>query len=186
MLLLTVGLLLFMLVHTLPWRPAWRDAMRSKLGERGYRGLFALISLAGLVLIVLGMRRAEVVVLWQAPSWASVLTDVLMMLSVFCLVAKYMPSSLHRLTAHPMLWGVAFWAGGHLLSNGDLASVLLFTSFLLYALLAIVSANRRGAKPLDQPVSVSVGIRVVPVAAMVYAALMQIHPWLAGVNLLAF
>jgi uncharacterized membrane protein len=44
---------------------------------------------------------------------------------------------------HPMLLGVILWSAGHLLVNGDQASVLLFGAFLVWAVVDLFSAISR-------------------------------------------
>lgn len=183
--LLIGGLLLFFIVHLLPTRPAWRQALIDRLGANLYRGLFALLSLAGFVLIIAGFAQAPQRPLWHPPFWGHVATVLLMLLSLYCLLAVYLPSKLRSMTAHPMLWGVTFWAAGHLLANDDLAAVLLFGTFLLYALFDMVSANRRGAKPRGGSVSLKHELRVLLATAVTYMALVATHPWFAGVRVLS-
>ena len=52
-----------------------------------------------------------------------------------------------RITRHPFLWGVAVWALGHLLVNGERASLILFGSMFLLAVsgTASIDAKRRRA-----------------------------------------
>jgi uncharacterized membrane protein len=83
--------------------------------------------------------------LWVPPAWAKHLTMLLMLPALILLVAAYIPSRLRTAVRHPMLAAVALWAFSHLLVNGDLASVLLFGSFLVYAGYDVISANRRAA-----------------------------------------
>jgi len=54
-----------------------------------------------------------------------------------------------RITRHPFLWGVALWAATHLIVNGELASLILFATFLVLALggMAAIDAKRRRKSP---------------------------------------
>jgi len=139
---LIVGLALFFGVHLVPSVPELRARLVAIAGARPYSGLFALVSALGLVLIVLGYGSMQGLgrgnpQLWVPPAWAKHLTMLL--------VAAYIPSRLRTAVRHPMLAAVALWAFSHLLVNGDLASVLLFGSFLVYAGYDVISANRRAA-----------------------------------------
>ncbi|TMJ71036.1 MAG: hypothetical protein E6G91_13380 [Alphaproteobacteria bacterium] len=59
MALLIAGLALFIVVHLVPTRPSLRAGLVGTLGPGIYRGLFALVSIAGLVLIVLGYGHMQ-------------------------------------------------------------------------------------------------------------------------------
>ncbi len=48
-----------------------------------------------------------------------------------------------RITRHPFLWGVIIWSGFHLLANGDLASIVLFGTFFVTALLGTFSIDAK-------------------------------------------
>ena len=147
---LIVGLALFFAVHLVPTVPELRARLVGVTGVRAYSGLFALASAIGLVLIVLGYGTMQGLgsgnpQLWLPPSWARHLTMLLMLPALILLVAAYIPSRIRTAARHPMLAAVALWSFSHLLVNGDLASVLLFGSFLVYAGYDIISANQRAA-----------------------------------------
>jgi len=147
---LIVGLAVFFGVHLVPTVPELRARLVGTTGARPYSGLFALVSAVGLVLIVLGYSTMQGLgsgnpQLWIPPSWTRHLTMLLMLPALILLVAAYIPSRIRTSVRHPMLAAVALWAFGHLLVNGDLASVLLFGSFFVYAGYDILSANQRAA-----------------------------------------
>lgn len=180
---LVAGLLLFMSFHLVPTLPALRARLVARLGENAYKGGYALLALLGLVLVVIGKGRAEFIALWDPPAWGRHVTHLVMLPAIFALGAANAPSNLKRLTPHPMLWGVILWAGGHLLANGDLASLLLFGSFLVYALYDIPSANRRGARRVMQRQPLRADIVLAAISLAVYAVLLMLHPYLFGVAL---
>jgi len=181
---LILGLVVFMAAHLLPTAPAWHQAARLRLGEQRYKGVYSLVSLIGFVIIIVGMGRAEFSPVWEPPAWGRAAAAVLMALALYCLAAKSLKSNLKRVTAHPMLWGITFWSSGHLLSNGDLASALLFGSFLAYSLFDMWSANRRGARPSGEAASVFDEAKLVAISAVAYLLLAFAHPWIAGVPLM--
>ena len=80
-----------------------------------------------------------------------------------------------------MLSGVLVWALAHLLANGDLASILLFGSFGLYAIVDIISVNRRAAAetPARQPLTKDVVVLVVGFVA--FWVVRHYHATLFGV-----
>ena len=144
------GLALFFGAHLIPTLPALRTRVVGVIGSRPYSGLFALLSLAALVLIVFGYGQMQGLgrgnpQLWVPPSWTKHVTMLLMVPAVVLLVAAYVPSRIRTAVRHPMLMAVMLWALGHLLSNGDLASVLLFGTFLAYAVYDMISASQRAA-----------------------------------------
>lgn len=145
MTLLILGLIVFFAIHLVPTAPALEARAVDRVGANGWRGLFSLIATAGLFLIVAGMARAPYIVLWPASPLARGLALIAVPVAFVLLAAAYLPSNVKRVTPHPMLWAVTLWACAHLLANGDVAGVLLFGSFLVYALIDRWSSNRRGA-----------------------------------------
>ena len=113
---------------------------------------------------------------------------LLMLPAMILLVAAYVPSRIRTAVRHPMLVAVTLWAFGHLLANGDVASVLLFGSFLAYAVYDIVSATQRTAHgPLGGAQGSAVGnVAAVAGGLALYALLVFWgHRWLTGVPLLS-
>ena len=158
-----------------------RQEIADRLGERGYQGLFSLISLIGFVLIIYGKSRAEFQHLWQPPVWGAKIAALLMVLAFISLAATYMKSNVKRFTRHPMLWGVTFWSAAHLLANGDLASLLLFGAFGVFALYDMYSANKRGAVKQAESYPISKDAVTVVAGVVAYAVFLFAHPYLFGV-----
>lgn len=179
--LLILGMLIFMGVHLVPMAPGLRRTLVERLGENGYKGIFSLISLAGFVTLIWGKADADLVYFWNPPEWGGSVATPLMFLAFVGLVAKNLSCNLNRFTRHPMLWGVTLWSIAHLLTNGDLASVILFGGFALYALLDMWSANMRGAVKATVKFSVGRDLVVLAVALAVYIAFGLLHPYLFGV-----
>src|SRR3984957_2844329 len=146
MALLVAGLVIFLGVHSIAiFAPDVRARARARLGEGGWKGIYALISLIGFVLIVygFGVARQSPVVLYTPPHWMRHVA-FLFMLPVFpLLIAAYLPGRIKTATKHPMLAAVKFWAFAHLLANGSLADVLLFGGFLGWAVADRISMKRR-------------------------------------------
>jgi len=183
--LLIIGLIIFFALHLIPAMGGLRSSLVGKIGENGYKALFALGSLAGLVLIVIGKGDADFIEVYEPPAWAMHVTGLLMLLALVAMVSFIVKSRLRKFTPHPMLWGVSFWAIGHLIANGDLASLLLFGSFLLYSQLTIVTANRRGARVSDEKISLMQDGIALVVAALAYFGLMMFHASFTGISLMA-
>jgi uncharacterized membrane protein len=111
-----------------------------------YRGLFSLVSAVGLALIVWGFaeyRATGWVDVWYPPTWLRHVTVGLMWPASICVVASYVRGDIARVLKHPMLVGVKLWAFAHLLANGDLGSIVLFGSFLGWAVYDRISLKYR-------------------------------------------
>ena len=151
MLLLIVGLVLFLGVHSVAIvAPGLRARTIHRLGERGWKGLYALVSLVGFVLICygFGLARQAPVILYSPPIWLRHVALILM-LPVFPLIfAAYLPGRIKTAAKHPMLAAVKLWAFAHLLANGLLADVLLFGGFLAWAVVDRISLKRRSTPQL--------------------------------------
>lgn len=146
MALLVTGLVLFIGIHLLPTAPAWRTAVATRWGEQRYKGMFALVSFAGLALIVAGYTMAEPGPRLYAP-WpvAIAVAPYAITLAFILLAAANLRTHLRRFVQHPMLLGLLIWALVHLCANGDTRGTVLFGAFVAYATYAIVSAVRRHA-----------------------------------------
>jgi uncharacterized membrane protein len=145
---LIVGLVLFLGVHSVSIvAPAARDRWAAAMGENGWKGLYSVLSLAGLVLIVVGYgaAREAPVILYTPPAGLRHLAALLMLPVFILLLAAYLPGRIQRAARHPMLAAVKFWALAHLLANGSLADVLLFGGFLAWAVADRISVKRRAA-----------------------------------------
>lgn len=147
MALLILGLIIFLGIHSIRMvAPSWRELQLRRRGVLVWKGLYAVVSLLGLALIVCGYAgaRAEAIVLWALPSWTRHLAALLMLLSFICVAAAYIPGNFIKARiGHPMLIGVKTWAFAHLLSNGTLADLVLFGSFLLWSILQFRASRRR-------------------------------------------
>ncbi len=188
MFLLALGLLLFFGIHSVSIvAPAWRDA-RAARHEGAWKGLYSLVAIAGLLLLIHGYGQARLspVVLYEPPSGLRHLA-MLLMLPVFPLLfAAYLPGRIKTLARHPMLVATKLWAAAHLLANGTLADVLLFGSFLAWAVLDRISLKRRAARPVPgaPPRAYNDLVAVLGGLAVYALVLWKGHAWLIGVSLL--
>lgn len=185
MTILITGLLLFFAGHCLPMFPQHRSKLVNGLGDKKYKGLFSLVAAAGFALILWGFSRAPFVDVWQPPAWGYRSAMLIMPVAFVALVASQMPNNFRRVVRHPMLLGVAAWALAHLLSNGDLASLLLFGSFLLYAIVDILSANRRGATVSSAKLPMRQDLIVILVGFAAFLVVRYLHGWLFGPDIVA-
>jgi len=184
MTLLIIGLALWWVGHLFPiYRRADRARLIARLGERPYKGLFVLVSIAAIALMVIGYRRAEFVNLWYPPAWTVHLNTLLMLLAVALMAARDFRSGLRRYIRHPMLTGVKTWAVAHLLVNGDLASVVLFGGMLGWAVVAVIGSNRRDGAWVKPAEGTTKGAVIHAVATVVvFALIIGIHGPLLGVR----
>lgn len=221
MLNLILAMVVFVGGHFLLSSSAVRPRLVEKLGQGPYLAAYSLLAGATLLWVVLGWRAAPLIWLWGQPVWARHLLPVLMPLSLVLIAGAYLTrnpmavgqagsmrdSNLGMLavTRHPGMWGIAIWAVGHLLANGDAASLVGFGGLGVLALggAAHIDARRRAADPEGFSRFAAVtsflpfaailagrasfdarGIGWAPVVAglLAYAVLLALHPWLFGVS----
>ena len=151
---LIIGLVVFLGSHVFVTQRKARAALVARIGEMPYKGLFALVSIIGLVLIVWGFahyRTEAYIQVWVPPVWMRHVTVALVWPAIIFVTAAYIPGDIKRTLKHPMLVGVKTWAAAHLVSNGDLGSIVLFGSFLAWAVYDRITLKRRtdpGAPPI--------------------------------------
>ncbi len=192
MLLLAVGLVLFLGIHLVPTSPDLRNGLVERFGANAYKVIFAILSFAGLLLIIYGYHKLQVnpgknVFFGEPPSWLKHVSWLLMLPAMIALVAAYVPSRIRTALKHPMLVAIKIWALAHLLVNWDLGSILLFGSFLAYAVYDRISVKKRGALgPLgDKQGGLAGDIMVLVVGVGLYVIMLKFgHAWLIGVPLL--
>ncbi len=187
LLVMILGLVLFLGVHTLTTQRELRASFVASMGEGGYKIAYALASVAGLALVIWGFahyRATGWIDVWNPPTAFKHITVALMLPAVILVVASYIRGRIYTTLKHPMLTGVKLWAATHLLANGDLGSIILFGSFLAWAVFDRISLKRRpdaGAPPI--PVGgpgndlIAIAVGVVAYLALAFA----FHPIVIGV-----
>ncbi len=184
---MVLGLVVFFAAHIFTTKREARAKAIARLGEGTYKILYSLVSLAGLVLIVWGFahyRAAGMIDVWNPPKALKHITVALMLPAVILVVASYIRGRIFAIVKHPMLAGIKLWAAAHLLANGDLGSIILFGSFLGWAVYDRISLKHRtdsGAPPI--PVGgVTNDIIAVVAGVVAYLALaFAFHPVVIGV-----
>ncbi|MDF2688544.1 MAG: NnrU family protein [Microvirga sp.] len=192
MTLLVLGLVLFIGIHSFSMARGPRATLIGTIGEGAYKGLYSLLSLAGIVLISVGYgqyRANGYIPVWDPPVWTQHLALLLVLIAFICFVAAYLPGRIKSRLKHPMLAGVKIWAFAHLLANGDLGSILLFGAFLAWAVAARISLKRRDVAAQHGGTAAPAGWRndilAVAIGTVVYLAFVfWLHPWLIGVSVL--
>lgn len=184
---LVLGLALFLGAHVFVTLRTPRAALIKDIGEGRYKGLMALVSLAGLVLIGYGFgqyRATGWIDVWSPPGWTYYITQILMWPASIFVVAAYSRGNIWRALKHPMLVGVKTWAAAHLISNGDLGSIVLFGSVLAWAVYDRITLKRRtdpGAPAIPVGGTRNDVIALV-IGTLLYLALgLVFHPLVVGV-----
>ncbi len=186
-----------------------RAPLVARLGERGFPGLFSLLSAAGLAWLILAYRGADFLPLWGPLLGARAIAIVLMLIAFELLVFSIAPSNptlagaelmlkgelaatgIFRITRHPGLWAFALWAVAHLYANGDLASLLLFGAILLTALNGMASIDRKRQRTMGARwQAFAARTSRLPFAAIIAGRnelrLAELSPWRAALALVLF
>jgi uncharacterized membrane protein len=188
MLILILGLALFLGMHAFTMARGPRAQLVGRLGENGYKGVYTLVSLAGFVLIIWGYgvyRASGYIPVYNPPFWFGHIA-LLLNLPIFVLLAASKSGGMiEAVVKHPMLLAVKTWAAAHLLSNGDLGSILLFGGFLAWAVMARISLKRRaGVQATPKPAGftqrdwIALGAGL----ALWFVFARWLHAWLIGVS----
>ena len=187
LLVLILGLVLFLGVHTVTTQRNLRARIIAATGSGGYQIGYTLASFAGLALIIWGFgvyRSTGWIDVWNPPTALRHIAVALMLPAVILVVASYIRGRIYTTLKHPMLAGIKLWAVAHLLANGDLGSIILFGSFLGWAVFDRISLKHRsdaGAPPI--PVGgpgndlIAVAVGIVAYLALAFA----FHPVAIGV-----
>ena len=179
------GMVLFYGVHLLSLTPL-RSTLVSKLGANPYKGIYALISIAGLGLMIWGFILARggpdaARIVWDPVVGGSNVTMPLVFVALILLAASHMKGHIKLWAKHPMSWGIALWATGHLVTNGNLSEVLLFGGFLALSILDIVVSTARGKLPSHQP-QLKHDIIAVVAGAVLFTVIISLHQTLFSVS----
>jgi uncharacterized membrane protein len=187
LLVMILGLALFLGAHVFTTQRESRARAIASMGEGGYKIVYAVVSALGLALIVWGFahyRATEWIQIWTPPKALRHLNVLLMLPAVILVAASYIRGRIYVTLKHPMLAGVKLWAFGHLLATGDLGGIILFGSFLAWAVFDRISLKRRtdpGAPPITGG-GIGNDIIAVAVGVVAYLALaFAFHPVVIGV-----
>jgi uncharacterized membrane protein len=147
MAILIIGLAIFLGIHSVRIvAERWRQARIARVGANAWKLGFSVLSAIGLGLIVwgYGLARAAPVLLWTPPLGMRHAAALLTLIAFVFVAAAYVPRNhIKARFHHPMVLGVKAWAVGHLLANGSVADLLLFGSFLVWAICSFIAARKR-------------------------------------------
>ncbi|MEK1927603.1 MAG: NnrU family protein [Rhizobium giardinii] len=189
MTLLLLGIVIFLGMHLVRVvAPGLRASVIERQGKGAWMGIYTAISLVGLLLIIYGFGEARAVtgMLYNPPVFLKHISLLLMLLAFICLAAGFLPAGRIAVAVkHPQVLSIKIWALAHLLANGETSSVLLFGSFLAWAVILRISLKRReraGEKVLPVFRSTSNDLLAVVIGAVAYGLFVwKLHEWLIGV-----
>jgi uncharacterized membrane protein len=184
---LILGVLLWSLVHLFPSVMAdKRNELMNKHGNK-YQGGFALLILFSLILIVVGWRGSVPEALYTPPAIGRHVNMLFMLIAVILFGASHGNSRIKQYVRHPMLVGVHLWALGHLLANGEIRSVVLFGGMLIWSLVSIILINKRDGEWQKPAASTGMAgeIKLIGISVVVYIVLVFLHPYFAGMPVIA-
>jgi len=182
--LLLFGILLWSIMHFLPAADiGLRKNLIARIGEKPYKGMFSLLMALAIYLVISGWKSASPELVYLPPAWGRHATALLVWLGLILFFAPYPANNFKRLLRHPQLTGVACWSAGHLLSNGEARSIVLFGGLALWAIVEIFLLNRRdGAWVKPNPVPRKGDVMLVIASSLAYALVLFSHQWLFGVS----
>ncbi len=162
-----------------------RDKLAAK-SEIGWKVLYSIISLVGIVLIAKGYAdlRQSPVHLYASPSWLRHVSALLLLPTFIFFLAPYFPGKIKKVLKHPQLVAIKLWAVAHLLVNGTLADVLLFGAFLFWAVAERVSMKKRDSRAVaGAPESAANDVVVIVIGLAIYiGTVFWFHRMLLGVD----
>lgn len=187
MTLLILGVLLWSVVHLAPCIfPQVKTQLIERFGDNPYKGIFSVLILISIALIIFGWRSSDPEFLYYLGDWTPIVTAILVLIAFIFMGAANYPSRIKQYIRHPQLTGLIIWAVGHLLSNGDTRSLVLFGGLGLWAIIEIPLLNARDGewqKP-DVP-SIAIEVRGIAISVVVYIVLVFLHPYFTGVPVAA-
>jgi uncharacterized membrane protein len=180
---LYLGIILFGGIHLFSiLLPGVRSGFRARLGEKGWKGIYTVVSLAGLGLMIHGFLQSRAGplaadLIYYPSDWARHVTMLLVLLAFILIGASHGKGYIKSWTRNPFSIGIALWSAGHLLANGKRTDVYLFGTFLVIALADIVFSELRGKRPSHQPRVRSDVIALVAGLVLYAIFLLGFHPY---------
>lgn len=183
---LILGIVIFLGVHTFTAFRETRSGLIERYGLQTYKGAYSVIAAIGLGLIVYGFirYRAEgMIQIWTPPMWTHYLAPPLVWFAFIAFAARRAPPGRIRgALRHPMLVAIKSWALAHLLVNGDLGGMILFGSFLAWAVFDRIALKKRGDGGAPRISEFTRGDAIAAGAGTaIFALVLYLHPWLFGV-----
>lgn len=179
---LVLGVILWSVIHFIPAAASdFRKSIIGKIGEKPFKGIFALFMVLALYLVISGWKATIPVNLYLPPIWGRHATALLVLIGFILFIAPYHATNLKRFLRHPQLTGVAIWGVGHLLANGESRSIVLFGGLTVWAVIEILLLNRRdGAWVKPDPVPAKKDVILLVAGVVSYLVVAFSHQWLFG------
>ena len=187
MLYLSLGLALWCSVHLAPSVAiSFRQQLLSQWGEAKYSLVFTVLVMASIALMVFGWRSIQPVFIYAPPVWGSLATLVLVLIAFIFFSAANFKSNIKRFVRHPQLVGLVIWCAGHLFSNGDDRSLLLFGGLSIWVIVEIILINKREGDWLKpERASFKQELLTVVAGVVIFFVFSFLHPYLSGVPIVA-
>lgn len=192
MLVMMLGLIIFLGTHSVRIvAEPWRTATLRRIGEGRWKGVYSLVSIVGFALLIwgFGMARQHPIPVWQPPFWTRHLAALMTLIAFVMITAAYVPRNFLKAAMHdPMILGVKVWALAHLLTNGNFAEIILFGSFLVWAIFNFKAARKRRKatgvpRGNDGSTTAAGTIMTIVIGAVAWAAFaFFLHRWMIGVQ----
>ncbi len=175
-----VGILLWVAAHFFKRvLPGARAAMERVMGAGPARGAIAGVIALSIVLMVVGFRAEPYAPVYTPLPGMGHLNNLLMLVALFLSGAGNSKGRARAWLRHPMLWSVVIWSGAHLLVNGDLASIVLFGSLGVWAVVQMLLINRaEGNWQRPEPGPIKGDIKLAVISLVLFAIITGIHMWL--------
>ena len=192
MIVLIIGLVVFFGMHLVPVTGV-KSSLIERMGEKKYQSIFSIISLVGFIIIIYGFSLIDTCnpmmadcetdnfYLWDSFEYSKEISFLLMPISIIFIVASQMKSNIKKVVHHPMLIGVLIWSFVHLLSTGDLRSIILFASFGAFSIIDIIFTR----KTAEQGISFSIlnDVVVIVVGLVLYSIILYFHEYVSGLQI---
>ena len=192
MIVMIIGLVIFFGMHLVPITGV-KSLLIERVGEKKYQGIFSIISLVGFIIIIYGFSLIDTCnpmmadcetdnfYLWDSFEYSKEISFLLMPICIIFLVASQMKSNIKKVVRHPMLIGILIWSFVHLLSTGDLRSIILFASFGAFSIIDIIFTR----KTAEQGISFSIlnDVVVIVVGLVLYSVILYFHEYVSGLQI---
>lgn len=181
---LLLGLTLFVIPHVLKELGLRETMIRLAPSMGAYKAIYSVVVLGGLALVIVGKSQSPFIMVFAPIFELRYLSNVMMIPATLLVVAGNLPMGrLRKAVRNPMLLGVCLWGIAHLWSNGDVASVLLFATFTVWAGIKFV-VKAMTEQPPAQEASIIWDIVAMVIGLMLYALITIYHGQLFGIGLI--
>ena len=192
MIVLIIGLVIFFGMHLVPVTDI-KSSLIERMGEKIYQIIFSIISLVGLIIIIYGFSHIDTCnpmmadcdtdnfYLWDSFEYSKEISFLLMPICIIFIVASQIESNIKKVVRHPMLLGVLIWSFVHLLSTGDLRSIILFLSFAAYSIIDLILTKKTAVNEISY--SIAKDVVVIVAGLVVYSIILYFHEYVSGVQI---